>query len=85
MYRVFHLKRKANCISICKLRDINITIQTICFVMFLFVTKNLQNAFAADVENVHHLLEDKHPPEILLPVGVLSYSVLRTTCQDTHC
>jgi hypothetical protein len=31
----------------------------------------------ADAENVHNILEDKHPPEILLLVGVLlSYSVL---------
>jgi hypothetical protein len=46
--------------------------------------KNLQNSFTADAENVGHLLKDKQPPEILLPVGVLlSYSVI--PCQDTHC
>jgi hypothetical protein len=31
------------------------------FFKFLFVRKNLQNSFAADAENVLHLLEDKHP------------------------
>jgi hypothetical protein len=51
---------------------------------FIFVRKSLENNFTENAENVHHVLEDKHPPEILLPVGVLlSYSALR--CQDTHC
>jgi hypothetical protein len=26
-------------------------------------------------ENVHHLLEDKHSPKILLPVGIFSASL----------
>jgi hypothetical protein len=56
--------------------------QMSCFLVF--VKNNLQNSFTADAENVHHLLEDKPPPEILLPVGVLlSYSVL--FCLDKNC
>jgi hypothetical protein len=36
----------------------------IVFWLFLFVTKKLQNNVTADAENVHNLLEDKHPTEI---------------------
>jgi hypothetical protein len=39
--------------------------------LVLFVRKNLQSSFTVDSEDVHRLPEDKHLPEILLPVGVL--------------
>jgi hypothetical protein len=35
--------------------------------------KDLQKRFTEDTENVHHLLEDKHSSEMLLPVGVALY------------
>jgi hypothetical protein len=30
----------------------------------------LQNSITAEAENIHHFLEDEHPPETVLPVGV---------------
>jgi hypothetical protein len=38
--------------------------------------KSLQNSFTTGSENVHHLLEDKRLPEILVPAGALRYLVL---------
>jgi hypothetical protein len=61
-YSTFHLKRNSNYSDTYKIVGINRTRQTRFFFQFLFVRKNLQNSFAADVENLHHLLEDKHPP-----------------------
>jgi hypothetical protein len=61
-YRVFHLKSNPNYNSsiFVSFGDINITRQTSCF-QFLFVSKNLKDSSTADVKNVYHLLEDKHP------------------------
>jgi hypothetical protein len=41
-----------------------------------------RKSFTADAENIHHLLKDGYFPEILVSVGVLSYSVL--PCQGVH-
>jgi hypothetical protein len=88
IYSVFRLKRNPiyNSKLFVSFGDINITRQTSRF-LFLFVRKNLQNSFTADAENFHHHLEDEHPlllcTEILLPMGVLSCSIVPS--QDSHC
>jgi hypothetical protein len=81
--RMFHLKHNPNnnCIVKVLLHQYNNTNEFIA--QFIFVRKNLQNSFTADAENVHQFLKHKHPPKILLPVGVLlSYLVL--SFQNTH-
>jgi hypothetical protein len=65
--------------------DINITRQTSCFFSFYLLGRTYRTALQQILKiSIHHLIEYKHPPEILLPVGLmLSYSVL--PCQDTRC
>jgi hypothetical protein len=79
---MFHLERNLKVPIFVSFDDINITKYSSCcleYIIYEYITEQ----FYGRCWKCPSLLEDKHPPEILLPVSVLlPYSLL--PCQDEH-